>query len=71
MRHIPLLLAGTALLLASCGSEPSSTDISDYIGPNPKLVAPSKTTLPTVNVAEAKGWPSGKMPTPAQGLAVN
>ena len=71
MRHIPLLLAGTALLLASCGSEPSSTDISDYIGPNPKLVAPSKTTLPTVNVAEAKGWPAGKMPTPAQGLAVN
>ena len=66
-----LLLAGTALLLASCGSEPGATSIDDYIGPSPKLVAPSSTTFPTVNVAEAKGWPAGKMPTPAQGLAVN
>ena len=60
-----------ALLSPPATAEPGSTDISDYIGPNPKLVAPSKTTFPTVNVAEAKGWPAGKMPTPAEGLAVN
>ena len=71
MPRSKFLLAGTALLLASCGSKPGTTDISDYIGPNPKLVAPSSTTFPTVNVAEANGWPAGKMPTPAQGLAIN
>jgi glucose/arabinose dehydrogenase len=26
--------------------------------------------LPTVNIAEATGWPEGRMPTPVQGLAV-
>ena len=61
-----------ALLLAACNNaQPGATDISDYIGPNPKLVAPSSSSFPIVNVAEAKGWLAGKMPTPAQGLAVN
>ena len=71
MRLAALLLAGASLSLASCGADPSTTNIDDYVGLNPKLVAPSSTTFPTVNVAEAKGWPAGKMPTPAQGLAVN
>ncbi len=63
-----ILLAG---LLSGCGASPSTTDINDYIGPSPKLVAPSKTLLPTVNVADAKGWPEGMMPTAAPGLTVN
>jgi glucose/arabinose dehydrogenase len=71
MRLAIFLLAGAAFSLASCGSKPSTATIDDYIGPNPKLVAPSSTSFPTVNVAEAKGWPAGKMPTAAQGLAVN
>ena len=71
MSRSKFLLAGTALLLASCDSRPGAASIDNYIGPNPKLVAPSGSTFPTVNVAEAKGWPAGKMPTPAQGLAVN
>jgi glucose/arabinose dehydrogenase len=72
MRHIPLLFAGAALVLSACSSsEPGAVDIGDYVGPNPKLVAPSKSSFPTVNVAEAKGWPAGKMPTAARGLAVN
>ena len=60
-----------ASLLAACGSKPSTADINDFIGPNPKLVAPAKTFLPTVNVADAKGWPAGMTPTAAPGLAVN
>jgi len=63
-----VLLAG---MLSACGTSPSTADINDYIGPNPKLEAPSKTLLPTVNVADAKGWPAGMMPKAAQGLAVN
>ncbi|MEO7410979.1 MAG: sorbosone dehydrogenase family protein, partial [Sphingomicrobium sp.] len=70
MRQIlsTVLLAG---LLSGCGASPSTADINDYIGPKPKLEAPSKTLLPTVNVADAKGWPAGMMPKAAPGLAVN
>ena len=57
--------------LAGCGSSPSTANFDDYVGPNPKLVAEHKTALPTVNVAEAKGWPAGQMPTAAAGLTVN
>jgi glucose/arabinose dehydrogenase len=59
------------LLLSGCGAEPSASDITTYIGPNPKLVAPSTTTFPTVNVADAEGWPAGRTPTAAAGLKVN
>ena len=63
-----VLLAG---LLSGCGASPSTADINDYIGPNPRLEAPAKTLLPTVNVADAKGWPTGMMPKAAPGLVVN
>ena len=63
---IPALL----LLLGACGSS-SERPAELAMGPNPPLPAPAKTFLPTVNVAEAKGWPDGLMPTPAKGLKVN
>jgi glucose/arabinose dehydrogenase len=63
---IPALL----LLLGACGSS-SERPAELAMGPNPPLPAPAKTLLPTVNVAEAKGWPEGLMPTPANGLKVN
>lgn len=59
------------LALSACGQAPSTTDITDFIGPNPKLVAPSERVFPTVNVAEANGWPAGSTPKAAPGLAVN
>ena len=64
---VPIIVAS---LLGACGGKPSTADINDYIGPSPKLVAPGKTLLPTVNVADAKGWPSGMMPKAAAGLTV-
>ncbi|MEO7813843.1 MAG: sorbosone dehydrogenase family protein [Sphingomicrobium sp.] len=70
MRAIIAPLA-LGLSLAACGSSPSTADINQFIGPHPTLVAPGKTFLPTVNVAEAKGWPAGMMPTAAAGLTVN
>ena len=40
-------------------------------GPQPVLPAPSKRIFPTINIADAKGWPAGAKPIPASGLAVN
>jgi glucose/arabinose dehydrogenase len=59
------------LLLTACGPKPSTADINDFIGPDPKLVAPTGSFIPTVNVAEARGWPAGMTPKAADGLAVN
>ena len=46
------------LALAACGSA-SERPVDLAIGPNPQLPAPKKTLFPTVNVAEASGWPDG------------
>jgi glucose/arabinose dehydrogenase len=37
-------------------------------GPNPKLPAPEKSLIPTMNIAPAEAWPKGTRPTPAAGL---
>ncbi|MEO5578134.1 MAG: sorbosone dehydrogenase family protein [Sphingomicrobium sp.] len=63
----PLILT---FLLAACGST-STHDVAETQGPSPAIGAPRQTTLPTVNVATASGWPAGKMPVAANGLKVN
>jgi glucose/arabinose dehydrogenase len=40
------------------------------MGANPTLPQPVKRLIPTVNIAPAKGWPEGVMPTPMTGLGV-
>ncbi|MGX1176371.1 PQQ-dependent sugar dehydrogenase [Pseudomonas sp. R151218B TE3479] len=64
-----LLIVALAAGLAACG-ESSTLQVSDGTGPAPKLPEPNKTLVPTVNIAEAIGWPQGAKPTPAQGLQV-
>ena len=65
------LLAASLLVLTltGCGTD-SRTDPMLGYGPNPTLPAPSRSLFPTVNVAEAVGWPEGRMPTPAAGFRV-
>ena len=63
------LLAG-ALALAGC-MESSQVAHEQSVGPQPQLPSPRKTLVPTVHIAPAKGWPSGRMPTPAAGLSVS
>ena len=58
------------LFLAACGQS-SDRLVESAFGPNPPLPAPVKTLLPTVDIADAEGWPAGRMPTPAAGLSVN
>ena len=66
-----LLVIGTAALLGlgACGTE-SSLDPAAGFGPNPTLPAPSRSLFPTVNIADATGWPAGRTPTPAPGFRV-
>jgi len=39
-------------------------------GPTPTLPAPTRTHVPTVDIAPAERWQEGQMPTAAEGLAV-
>ncbi len=68
------LFVGLGILLcanlSSCG-DVAKLQVSDGIGPNPKLPPPEKSLIPTVKVATAKGWPTGAKPAPASGLAVS
>lgn len=76
MKTGPLGIAAivlTGALVAGCAgvSAQGRADESSGYGPNPNLPAPSRTLIPTVNIAEAKGWPNGATPKAASGLKVN
>ncbi len=60
-----VLLAG----LAACG-DTAVLQSSEDTGANPTLPLPVKRLIPTVNIAPAKGWPLGAMPTPIAGMTV-
>src|SRR5690349_17137286 len=58
-----------AILFAACG--PSATlPVSAGTGPRPILPPPERSLIPTVHVAEAKGWAEGETPSAAAGLRV-
>ena len=65
------LVAGLALLgLGSCGDMATLPESAGF-GPEPALPPPHPTLIPTVQIAPAKGWPSGATPVAAAGLTVN
>ncbi len=67
MRPIVALLA----LLILCGChEAARFSVEEGSGPQPALPAPNPGLLPTVNIAPAKGWPDGVVPTAGENLAV-
>ena len=66
---LPIVSSAIVLALIGCAS-PSNSPIIDSYGPQPNLPEPKSSLLPTVNIAPAKGWPAGTMPTPAAGLKV-
>jgi glucose/arabinose dehydrogenase len=71
MRLLPHIAATLlAATLPACAENTRIPDKAD-VGPSPTLVEPVTSVIPTVNVAEAKGWQSGTKPVAAQGLKVN
>ena len=68
--RLPLRITPFALLaLAACG-EQATLPSAAGIGAHPVLPAPHPTTLPTIHVAKAVGWPLGATPVAAPGLQV-
>ena len=63
-----LLVTGIGIYAFS-GDTARLPDTASY-GQNPPLPAPTKTLIPTVKVAAAKGWPAGAKPMAAAGLTV-
>ncbi len=67
----PLSVIGLALALSACGDTaklPLSAGIGSGSGIN--LPPPTKTLIPTVNVATATGWAAGTTPVAAPGTTV-
>jgi len=62
----PLLIA---LALAGCGDK-SALPFTAGTGPQPQLPEPQSSLLPTVNIANATGWPADQKPRAAEGLEV-
>lgn len=62
-------LVSAAALAAACGSA-ARLPLSAGIGPHPDIPAPSKSLIPTVNIAAAKGWSAGEKPIAAAGTTV-
>ncbi len=60
----------TVLLLAGCG-ESAKLAVEDGTGRSPVIPEPTSTLIPTVNIAEAQGWPRGRQPVAAPGHTVN
>lgn len=63
-------LALSLLAITACGESARLTAKADT-GPNPVLVEPATSPIPTVKVATAIGWPAGVTPTAAPGFAVS
>ena len=62
-------LAPLAFVLVA-GCESARLPFEAGVGPNPTLPPPVSSTIPTVDIAPAKGWPAGTMPQAAEGLRV-
>jgi glucose/arabinose dehydrogenase len=58
-----------AMALAGCGSS-AMLPVSAGAGPHPVLPPPAPSLIPTVLVADARGWAPGAAPHPAAGMTV-
>ncbi len=70
MRAYPVLVLAGALALAGCGDKAKLPQQAGY-GANPSLPAPNPTLIPTINQADAVGWPAGGKPVAGAGLQVS
>jgi glucose/arabinose dehydrogenase len=64
----PLIL--TAAFMGVACAHPAALGVGEGIGPSPTLPPPKTSLIPTVKVAEAKGWNDGQRPVVAPGLVI-
>ncbi len=62
-------LAMAGLTLVACG-DTARLSVADGTGLQPQWVEPNPTLIPTVNIAPARGWPTGVTPLTAGGTRV-
>ena len=65
-----VIIAGLGLFIVTLGDTAKLSETAS-LGPSPTLPEPTKSLVPTVNIAYAEGWPEGGKPIPASGLEVN
>ncbi len=70
MRVYSVLVLAGALALAGCGDKAKLPQQAGY-GPHPSLPVPNPTLIPTINQADAVGWPAGEKPVAGAGLQVS
>jgi glucose/arabinose dehydrogenase len=70
MRIPALASALLATLVCACVGQ-ADAPVESGMGPSPALPAPDRALIPRVHIAEATGWPDGRMPAAAEGLVVN
>ena len=70
MLHAKLLGLGVLAAGLTACAEVAELPVSAGTGPQPTLPAPRPTLIPTVNIAPAKGWPTGTVPQAAPGTRV-
>ncbi len=63
------LVVACATMLSACGHS-ASYDVQHGTGVTPVLPQPTRSLIPTINVAEAVGWADGQFPVAASGLRV-
>jgi glucose/arabinose dehydrogenase len=75
MRRMPLYRRSVITLTLAAGvmacRESARLPVSAGIGPHPELPPPVKSLIPTIKVAQAKGWTAGATPRAAAGTRVN
>jgi glucose/arabinose dehydrogenase len=64
-----IIIAGLSIYIALSGGEARLQE-NAAVGPTPTIPEPDRRLIPTINIAPAKGWPSGQKPEAAPGLSV-
>jgi glucose/arabinose dehydrogenase len=70
LRRVALIALVGSVVPAGTASRAETPAANPEYGPSPQLVAPTKSILPTVRVAKAKGWTDGAKPQGAEGTSV-
>src|SRR5262245_17703993 len=65
-----IFFSSLLLALGACG-EMSKLSPEASLGPEPTIPEATRTLIPTVLIAPAKGWPEGEKPTAAPGMEVS